>query len=165
MRGETVAAREQYDACVLAYEAIAGAGERMRRDVSPRLGSFTGRMMDCLTDGRYADVGVSHELEIAVRAEDATRSLDYLSAGTQDLTYLSLRMALIDLLYRSEKPPVCFDESFAHQDDGRAARMIEVLFLLCGEGQQNFVFTCHDREYRLASALSPERVTRIALTA
>lgn len=168
VRRDLTAAREQYDACVLAYEAIEGAGERLRRDISPRLGSFTGRMMDCLTDGRYTSVGVASDLALALNTGDATRSVDYLSAGTQDLTYLSLRMALIDLLYRKEKPPVCFDESFAHQDDKRASRMMELLLILSGEnGQQNFVFTCHGREYRLAAeiAKSPSAVTRVSLAA
>lgn len=163
LRRRIAALREQYEAAVLAHDAIAGAGERLRRDVSPRLGAFTGRMMDCLTDGRYATVGVDRDLAVAVDTGDATRALDYLSAGTQDLAYLSLRMALIDLLYRTGKPPVCFDESFAHQDDTRASRMMQVLLLLSGEGQQNFVFTCHGREYRLASALDNARVTHIIL--
>lgn len=166
VRREIASVREQYEACVLAHDAIEGAGERLRRDISPRLGSFTGRMMDCLTDGRYTTVGVAADLAVALDTGDATRSVDYLSAGTQDLTYLSLRMALIDLLYRKEKPPVCFDESFAHQDDTRASRMIQLLLLLAEEGgQQNFVFTCHGREYRLAQeiAAGKSEVTRIRL--
>lgn len=166
VRRQIALVREQYEACVLAHSAIEGAGERLRRDISPRLGSFTGRMMDCLTDGRYTSVGVASDLAIALDTGDATRSVDYLSAGTQDLTYLSLRMALIDLLYRKEKPPVCFDESFAHQDDTRASRMMQLLLLLSeGNGQQNFVFTCHSREYSLAASLAADRnkVARIAL--
>jgi uncharacterized protein YhaN len=74
-----------------------------------------------------------------------------MSAGTQDLAYLSLRMALIDLLYR-EKPPVCFDESFSHLDDTRAARMIELIEAMGQSGHQCLVFTCHKREEELYRA-------------
>lgn len=158
------AAREQYDACVMAAEAIAGAGERLRAQVSPRLSAFAGRMVDALTEGKYPAVGVGSDLSMTVGDTTATHALDYMSAGTQDLTYLSLRMALIDLLYRREKPPVCFDESFAHQDDRRAARMIEALYTLSSEGQQNFIFTCHPREGRMATeaGLPGVRVFRMA---
>lgn len=155
VRERLAAARARYEACVLAYDAIAGAGDRLRRDVSPRLGDFTGHMMACLTEGRYASVGVTGELDLAVETGASTRSVDYLSAGTQDLAYLSLRMALIDLLYE-EKPPVCFDESFVHQDDGRAAHMVEVLLFLSRAGQQNLVFTCHSRERSLAGEQAGE---------
>jgi uncharacterized protein YhaN len=79
-----------------------------------------------------------------------------MSTGTQDLTYLSLRMALIDLLYREEKPPVCFDESFAFQDDARTERILRALYDRSAEGQQNLIFTCHKRESEAAVRVAPE---------
>ncbi len=144
------AAREQHEACALAYEALEVAGERLRRGISPHLSHFAGRMMDRLTDGVYGNIGIAPDLTVTAETESGTRSLDYLSAGTQDLAYLSLRMALIDLLYK-EKPPVCFDESFSHQDDTRAARMLDALETLTESGWQAIIFTCHDRESRLLS--------------
>lgn len=146
LRLEEAALREKYEACRMAYEALQGAGTRLREHISPRLAEYMGRMMECLTDGQYQMVGVEQNLNVMVNTGEATYSLEYLSAGTQDLMYLSLRMALIDLLYREEKPPVCFDESFVYQDDARAARMMELLFLLAEQGQQSLVFTCHSRE-------------------
>ncbi len=162
VRARIAAARAQYDACVLAYDALDVAGERLRKGISPHLSHFAGRMMDRLTDGRYKSIGISPELAITVETESGTRSLDYLSAGTQDIAYLSLRMALIDLLYR-EKPPVCFDESFSHQDDTRAARMLEALTTLSEEGWQTLIFTCHGREGQMLTAQDPlASVLRIA---
>lgn len=157
-------AQEQHAACVMAEEAIQGAGERLRAQISPRLSAFAGRMVGALTEGKYPAVGVGSDLSLTVGDTAAAHAVDYMSAGTQDLTYLSLRMALIDLLYRREKPPVCFDESFAHQDDRRAARMIEALYTLSAEGQQNFIFTCHPREGRMATeaGLPDVRIIRMA---
>ena len=62
-------------------------------------------------------------------------------------------MALIDMLY-SEKPPVSFDESFAHQDNARAKSMMKALSSLAESGQQTFVFTCREREGVLAKEIS-----------
>lgn len=53
------------------------------------------------------------------------------------------------MLY-TEKPPVCFDESFAHQDNSRAKSMMKAVKKLASEGQQSFIFTCREREASLA---------------
>ena len=160
------AKREQYEACRLAYEAISGAGERLREQVSPRLSDFACAMMTEMTDGRYERVGVDRDLGVSMGTADGTFALDYMSTGTQDLTYLSLRMALIDLLYREEKPPVCFDESFAFQDDARTERILRALYGRAAEGQQNLIFTCHKRESEAAMRVAPEAaVIRLARTA
>lgn len=160
------AKREQYEACRLAYEAISGAGERLREQVSPRLSDFACEMMADMTEGRYERVGVDRDLGVSMGTADGTFALDYMSTGTQDLTYLSLRMALIDLLYREEKPPVCFDESFAFQDDARTERILRALYERSAEGQQNLIFTCHRRESEAAMRIAPEaaiiRLTRSA---
>jgi uncharacterized protein YhaN len=63
-------------------------------------------------------------------------------------------MALIDMLY-TEKPPVLFDESFAHQDNIRARSMMKSITHLADEGYQSFIFTCRARETALASELAP----------
>lgn len=143
------AARDKHRAAVMAHEALSGAGERLRAEIAPRLSHFSCGLVEHLTGGKYDRMGVDNNLAVSIGTESGTTvPIDYMSAGTQDLAYLSLRMALIDLLYR-EKPPVCFDESFSHQDDGRAARMIELLHAMGEAGQQCLLFTCHAREEQL----------------
>ena len=68
------------------------------------------------------------------------------------MAYIAVRAALIDMLY-SEKPPVCFDESFAHQDNLRAKAMMKAVVKLGEEGVQSFIFTCRGREAALAKEL------------
>jgi uncharacterized protein YhaN len=53
------------------------------------------------------------------------------------------------MLY-SEKPPIRFDESFAHQDNVRAASMMRGIANLAKEGCQSFIFTCRGREGTIA---------------
>jgi uncharacterized protein YhaN len=65
------------------------------------------------------------------------------------MAYIAVRAALIDMLY-GEKPPICFDESFAHQDNVRARAMMKAIGHLATEGYQSFVFTCRGREAALA---------------
>ena len=66
------------------------------------------------------------------------------------MAYIAVRAALIDMLY-TEKPPVIFDESFAHQDNVRARAMMNMIKQLSKEGCQSFIFTCRGRESVIAS--------------
>ena len=66
------------------------------------------------------------------------------------MAYIAVRAALIDMLY-GEKPPICFDESFAHQDNVRARAMMKAIGRLADEGCQSFIFTCRGREAALAN--------------
>ena len=139
-----------YEACELAKGAIEKASDNLRLEISPRLGEYTTALMQIMTNKKYTDMDVSDGLKVSFTAPDGEkRSIDFLSGGTRDLTYVALRMALIDMLY-TECPPVCFDESFAHQDNGRAKAMMSAIKLLGEEGQQSFIFTCREREAVLA---------------
>ena len=155
IREKKEAENARYAAVLLACEALGGAGERLRAEISPRLSARARELLAAMTGGRYDSVGVDHDLSMTVGTESGTRSPEWLSTGTQDLVYLSLRLALVDLLYR-EKPPVCFDESLAHQDDGRLARVVSTLAACAGEGQQCLLFTCHGREREAVQAAAKE---------
>ena len=144
----------QYDACVLALKAIESASDNLRREVSPRLGEFSAELMGVMSDKKYTDLDVSDGLKVAFStASGEKKSVDFLSGGTRDLTYISLRMALIDMLY-TEKPPILMDESFAHQDNARARAMMKAVKALSASGQQSFIFTCREREAGLAKEIS-----------
>ena len=134
----------------LAIDSIKKAGERLRTEISPRLARYACHLMNIATDGKYSTLTVSKNIDLGFTENDTVRDAAYLSAGTQDAAYLSLRMALVDLLY-SEMPPLFFDESFAHQDDTRALSLLRALRVLADEGKQLLVFTCHSREAVLAT--------------
>ena len=142
--------RIQHRAYYYALRAIETASDRLREEISPRLAEFSTDLMGIMTNKKYTDFAVDDGLKLSFKNYDGNdRSIDYLSGGTRDLTYVSLRMALIDMLY-SEKPPVCYDESFAHQDNVRAKSMMEAIRHLAGEGYQSIIFTCRQRESNLA---------------
>ncbi len=146
--------RENHKACLAALAAIESASDNLRLEISPRLGEFSRALIEIMTDSKYSEIDVTDGLKLLFAASDGEqRSVDCLSGGTRDLTYIALRMALIDMLY-SEKPPVAFDESFAHQDNARAKSMMKAIASLASEGQQAFVFTCREREGVLAKEIS-----------
>ncbi len=145
---------EVHLACEMARRAIESGSDNLRLEISPRLGQYSAELMGVMTDKKYRDIDVTDGLKVSfVTPEGEKKSVDFLSGGTRDLTYISLRMALVDMLY-TEKPPVCFDESFAHQDNVRASAMMRAIKKLAASGQQSFIFTCREREARFAKEIS-----------
>lgn len=144
----------QHKACYVALKAIESASDNLREEISPRLAEYSTKLMEIMTNKKYSSFDVTDGLKVTFKDQmGQNKSIDFLSGGTRDLTYIAVRMALIDMLY-TEKPPMCFDESFAHQDNIRAKSMMRAIHTLAEDGHQSFIFTCRAREAALATELS-----------
>lgn len=164
--------RKQYAALNLAIDAIRDASTALHRSIAPRLIENAGKLMALLSDHRYSALLLDDTMHLRAAQNDSDNiaremPLDILSAGTQDLAYLSLRMALLHMLYRHELPPLLFDEAFSTLDDKRLSRMIALLHRASTSEQaetntsQAIVFTCHKRERRSAQAIAPCHVLKL----
>ena len=134
---------KKFNGYVLAHEKLTEASEILRSGVSPKLAQNAAGLLARMTDGRYDTVGVTKDLEMKYEADGKNRDLEYMSAGTRDLAYYSLRLSLIRLLYKKELPPVVFDESFARLDDKRMDNMFAVI---ADEDMQSLIFTSQTRD-------------------
>jgi len=128
---------------LLAHEKLMEAGENLRRSIAPRLASEAAAQMAHITEGKYRGLGVGADLSMSADTEGGTKPLDVLSAGTRDAAYLSLRLALISLLYRKEQPTVVFDEAFIRQDDKRLESLLRLVRM---RGEQIIIFSASGRE-------------------
>ncbi len=140
--------RRRYRAYGIASDAIGSASGRLRAEISPRLSEASGRMLSEATGGRYTMLEVSNRLSMAYRDEgDTLRPFPTISGSAEEIAYIALRLALIDMLYE-ENPPLLFDGSLAHQDNGRLDR---VMRLLSSAPMQSILLTCHSRDAEIAS--------------
>ena len=139
----------------LASEKLAEASGNLRQRVSPKLAASAAKLLGHITGGRYRELGVGDKLELNAAADGAMRPLEALSAGTRDAAYISLRIALIELLYLKCTPPLICDESFARLDDKR----LGVILSLIGAWEQSLVFTSNGRD----GALMAGKCTHIEL--
>ncbi len=145
----------KHKAYFVALKTLSSASDNLREEISPRLAEYSTDLLSIMTDQKYSSLGIDSELKINFSAADGKeRSVDYLSGGTRDLAYIAVRMALIDMLY-TECPPICFDETFANQDNLRAGAMMKAIKKLSDDGYQSFVFTCRHREATMASEMQP----------
>lgn len=150
LKNERSGLKKKHDAYKLAHEMLTRASEELRESVSPRLAEEAAGYMARITDGKYTVLGVGGDLTMSAETVSGSKPIGALSAGTQDSAYLSLRLALISLLYRKSKPPVIYDESFVKQDD---TRLVNHLRLVYEQNGQSFIFTSNGREAAAMSAV------------
>ena len=150
MKAERERLTKLHSAYVLASEKIAQASESLRGSISPRLAADTAELMSHITEGKYKTLGVGSGLDLCVETEHGTKPIDVLSCGTKDAAYLSLRMALVSLLYRKELPPMLYDEAFVRQDNKRLGAMLK---LVHASGLQSIVFTSNQREAEMMRSI------------
>ena len=97
-----------------------------------------------LTNGAYSTVGISKSLDITVEksGDFGSREIDYLSSGTIDQAYLSLRLAICELISDGKNLPLMLDDVLCQYDDRRALTAIKFLKAYSAPSQ-SILFTCH----------------------
>lgn len=136
------------DAYETAKNAILAAGENVRSGVIPAITERASRMIAKATDDKHGRLTLDSGFNAGLASGDDILEADYLSKGTSDLTYLALRCALCDEIFRTESPMLVMDETFAHFDRNRLTATLSLL------GQrQCLVFTCRDDEVKAAEEL------------
>ena len=137
---------KKWSAYMLAIETLNTASGKLREGISPKLAKNAGKLFSAITDGKYEAIGLDTEFALSFSDGTTMRDAACLSAGTSDLAYICLRMALIELLYKRSVPPFLFDESFARMDDTRMEKVLRLIFKYSQRNYQSILFTCHSRE-------------------
>ncbi|MGI6157189.1 MAG: AAA family ATPase [Saccharofermentanales bacterium] len=140
-----------------ARDALAHAGEEVRRQFSVPLQEQTASYLSYLTEGRYDDVLINEAMQLKVRlaSETVPRMAEFMSGGSYDQVYLALRLAMATLLPDADKvPPLILDDVFRQFDDRRMARGLELLVKMAEEQHRQILFfTCREDDRRQAEAL------------
>ena len=142
------ALERQYAALALAIETLGRADAELQSRFSPQLAQKAADYMDYLTGGRYDELVLARDLSAKARSADdpMPRDTAYLSAGTADLLYLSVRLALCELTCPTDDPcPLVLDDTLVNFDDARAGRAM-ALFREIAQHRQVILFTCHERD-------------------
>lgn len=81
--------------------------------------------------------------DITIEELGLPRSKEYFSTGYKDLIGICMRMALVDAMYRTEKPFVIFDDPFVNLDEEKTIGGMNLLKII-SEEYQVIYFTCHN---------------------
>lgn len=143
-----------------AISAIEAAGDYMKSMVAPRIGARAEEYFSAATGGKYGGFEIDSRLAMSY-GEDIRRSCDYLSAGTRDSAYLSLRLALADMLFGGCGVPIVLDDAFVRIDDSRL-KMMSGALAEAAKKHQIIIMTHGDREINALCDTGPE-YTEISL--
>ena len=135
---------KEYEAIDLAVETLREADREIQSRFSPELGRVAAEYMSAVTGGRYADVLINRDFTAKTRtADDAVaRDAEYLSAGTLDLMYLAVRLAVCELaLPQGESCPLIIDDALVNLDEERQQQAMALLAQIARK-RQVILFTC-----------------------
>ena len=127
---------------------IEQAADHMKSMVAPRISALSGNYFADATAKKYDSLDVNTGMAMSIREDGMTRDLDYLSAGTKDVAYLSLRLALADLLFGGNGVPMVLDDAFGRLDDERLGFTL-LLLADAAKRHQLLLLTCTGREEAL----------------
>ncbi len=135
---------ERYKILQIAAKYMKESVEEIGNSFAPELNEETGKIFHKLTKNKYHSILVDSNYEIKVRNEKGSfREWKYLSNGTIDQAYLSLRLALSKMLgMEKTKLPIFLDDVFVQYDKERKKIAMEYLEEISEENQVIY-FTCH----------------------
>lgn len=154
---QTLQEQENFcSAAELSIQVLDESYAELRRGYGAALEKAALRIFSGITNGKYKSLSISKALEMEAEAENifGSYSIAYLSSGTIDQAYLSLRLAAAELI-SSDPLPVFLDDSLAQFDDARTERAIGFLKEYSA-GKQLILFTCHNSVYTLAKKIGAE---------
>jgi len=144
MREQHEQLQAEYDAISVAVDTLREADAEIQSRFSPELGRVAAGYMSMVTGGRYEDVLINRDFSARTRTKDDTvaRDAEYLSAGTLDLMYLAVRLAVCELALPDGEPcPLILDDALVNLDETRFAQAMELLKKIARE-RQVILFTC-----------------------
>lgn len=145
---------ERYELLALTAELIRRTRVVFEEERQPAVLRQASAWFAELTEGRYVRIaapGDAPELFVE-RADRSTIGSAFLSRGTQEQLYLSLRLALAAAAAREQPLPLLLDDLFVHYDEARLGRCARILRELA-TSRQLVLFTCHRH---VAEALAAE---------
>ena len=137
---------EEYDAISLAVDTLRAADSELQGRFSPQLGKLAAQYMSFMTGGRYSDVLINRDFSASAKTQDdaVVRDSEYLSAGTLDLMYLAVRLAVCELaMPAGETCPLIIDDALVNLDEERLRQAMALLRELA-RSRQIILFTCRD---------------------
>jgi DNA repair exonuclease SbcCD ATPase subunit len=136
--------------------------KEIQKSFGPVLNEKVTSILSKITMGKYSDVKINETFEITVKQSDDGRYIkaEYLSNGAWDQAYISLRLALIDMIFEDKDVPIILDDAFVQYDDERLENILNYLYEI-SDVRQIIIFTCQKRELDIASA--KDRINVISL--
>lgn len=125
--------------------ALESSHSKMQKNFTPQVNKKASEYFEKLTDGKYTKVFCDEEFNLRIEA-DMPRESAFFSGGTVDQLYLSLRLALIDMLFGDNSTFIILDQPFLQYDAERTQKAVRLLENLTGN-RQILLFTADEKDF------------------
>ena len=134
---------KEIEALDLALSMMENLSGRIQDSFGNRLQALSSELISQITGGKYEKLVIQEDLSVSINTRDRLIPLEQVSRGTMEQIYLAVRLAAARVLWPKESMPVIVDDLFAHYDDLRLKRTLE---MFQKNENQLILFTCHRRE-------------------
>ncbi|MFQ5911033.1 MAG: ATP-binding protein, partial [Thermoplasmata archaeon] len=131
-------------------EELRSTAAELREKVLPAARYILNQLLPIITDGRYADLEISDDLQFRAFSPEAGsyKEKDVFSGGTQDQFLIALRLAftkaILDSRVRADEYSLFLDECISSSDESRKEGIFEVLEALRDTFSQIFIVAHED---------------------
>ena len=152
-------AQAELEAITLARSVLEDVSGVLSRRLTPKLSRRAEEIFQTLTLHRYDRIQFEKNWKAQVVSADSKepREVFYLSAGATEQLYLSLRLALSEVMFEAPLPPLVLDDAFATFDDERLENALALLADMA-KTRQILLFTCRQSEADRAEAYGAVRI-------
>ncbi len=123
----------------LSSKALSAAYENMQKNFTPTLNEKASEYFRVISGGKYDRIFCDKEFGVKIEST-IPRESGFFSGGTVDQLYLSLRLALIDMIFGENNCPIILDQPFLQYDEQRKKNTIS-LFANIKNYRQIILFT------------------------
>ncbi len=135
----------QKGAIELAKQELEKAYNQIKQKLTPKFTNGLSEIMKNISQGKYTNIRFNEEDGIIVEIESGKYiPIEYLSIGTIDQLYLSLRLGSSKNMAK-EDLPIILDETFAYFDNERLTNILEFLHNEY-KNRQIIILSCTNRE-------------------
>ena len=110
----------------LASEALKKAHEKMQKNFTPSLSLRASQYFSIISSGKYSRIFLDEQFGVRVDGAIPHES-SFFSGGTVDQMYLSVRLSLIDMLFKEKSCSLILDQPFLQYDERRKKKTLELL--------------------------------------
>ena len=143
LKAQRSEAERQVDHIEKAINHLRSAFESLSLSViQPLKAKFT-EYVSVLLNIPIEKVFVNEDISVSVEYSGVQRPQGYFSIGELDVIALCLRLAILDVLYPDQKPPLILDDPFVNLDVENMSKILGILSEI-GKSHQILYLTCHE---------------------
>ncbi|MBQ9281814.1 MAG: AAA family ATPase [Treponema sp.] len=131
---------EEYNILLKTQEFLTKAKEQLDANYSDPMKENFAKYVKMM--GGNLNLVIDTDLKVSLDENGMLRESEFLSEGYKDIVNFCSRMALIDALFKEEKPTVILDDPFVNLDDDKIPKALQLVRNMSKE-KQVLYFACH----------------------